>query len=94
MVSLAYILLTGWMGIVQCCNIVPSLVSFIGKIEKRVFILSCKIPKVFAGRGGVTTLLPTMRGGAPIPGGLLISNCFKLLYKIQLRNLDQTYAPT
>ena len=74
------ILFTGRLGIVQCCNIVPSLVSYIGKIGQ--------LPRGFdhfygagrggepppphsAGRGGEPPLPRgegSPRDGAPIPG--------------------------
>ena len=64
------------MGIVQCCNIVPSFVSSIEKVEIRAFISPRNFPAVliiFTGRGGAgNPPLPTARGGAgnpPFPAG-------------------------
>ena len=59
------------MGIVQCCNIVPSLVSSFQKVEIWAFILPLNFPAVliiFTGRGGAgNPPLPTVRGGAGNP---------------------------
>ena len=64
------------MGIVQCCYIVPSLVSSMEKVDIGAFILPRNFPAVliiFTGRGGAgTPPLPTARGGAgnpPFPAG-------------------------
>ena len=69
---LFHILLTGWMGIVQCCNIVPSLVSIIGKVwESGLYFAPqppCGLDHFFG--VGPPPLLSVGRGGKPpLPAG-------------------------
>ena len=73
---LLHILLQAGLGIVQCCNIVPSLVSSFGESWDSGIYFAPQLPRGFdhfygAGQGGEPPL-PTARGGAgnpPFPAG-------------------------